>query len=430
MLHYFNKKTMEEEELKLREALEKNGAKLNEDQVKFVTAMELSLREAFKANDGKIAEAIRAKIEELTLKDSDDIKDQLRNLATTIEKIEKTGNIGLSDDQKRHLKTAVKENKEKIISAIREKRSLGSDDLGFLQLRVPAPHLNSNGTVTVGSGVVIPTIENYEDDTANIAEIRFPEYFILGVIRNRQVQKVTATRFKTEQTATEGDAAIVLEAGTKPLIQYKFVKNALSRKKYAGRIEWSEEFEMDNDSLFNAIVRMFEDTVIRKWNNGLVADIIANAVPYTSSPQDGTVAFPNASDVALVLQGLIGANNYEATTVVVNPVTLVNLALLKNVDGDYISNPLFVNGRLNGMRVIANNTMAVGQILVFDDRIYREDHSRFIIRIGTYNDQFITNEYTMIGEVFSLLDVAKIDLVASRYGSIETIIAALEAEPA
>jgi hypothetical protein len=41
-----------------------------------------------------------------------------------------------------------------------------------------------------------------------------------------------------------------------------------------------------------------------------------------------------------------------------------------------------------------------------DSSVYREWHSDFILRFGTYNDQFIKNEKSAIGEVFSILRIA------------------------
>ena len=408
-------------ELNLRSALEKNGATLDENQIKFVAGLETALRSSLENNETKVSELIKKELESAGT--NDEVSEQLRGLAEQMEKIEKSSITSLNSTQKRTLRKEIEENRDDIVEAIRSGKSLGTEDKGIFQLRAAAVHLDTN-TVSLGAGVTAPLVENVEDAPA-LAFTRYPENFLLNTVRNMQVAKVKQTIFKTEQAPTEGDAAVVAEAGTKPLIQYKFVKNALSRKKYAGRIEWSEEFEMDNDMLFNAIVNMIERDVIKAWNNGMIADVIANAVAFTTSPQDDTVILPDASDVAIVLQGLIDAQNYAADTVVLNPATIVSLMLIKKTDGERISNPMFVDGRLNGMNVIASNQMTAGQILVLDSSIYSEMHSDINMRVGTYGTQFITNENTLICEMFSILDVAQIDLVGSRYGAIATIEAAL-----
>ena len=408
-------------EINLRSALEQNGAKLDDSQLKFIGALETEMRSALSKQNDALSEIITKKLDEAP-NIGEELREELRSLATKLDLVEKSSIPKLSDNQKSKLRSYVKENHDEICKAIREGKEMDLRSLFIGEVRAAAPHLNSNGTVTLGVGVSAPTVENY-DESNLLATIRYPEQFILGKIRNLQVAKVLNTRFKYEQAPVEGAVAVVAEAGEKPLIQYKWVKNALSRKKYAGRIEWSEEFEMDNDRLFMAIVQMIEKDVIRAWHNGIITDITANAVAYTTSPQSGTVPVPNAGDVAVVLQGLISAQNYSANLVLVNPATLVTLMLTKKTDGEYISTPFFKDGLLNGMEVIGNNVIPAGTIVVLDSGIYSENHTGVINRIGTYNDQFITNEKTMVSELFSMLEVAQIDLVASRKGTIATIIA-------
>lgn len=408
-------------EINLRSALEQNGAKLDDSQLKFIGALETEMRSALSKQNDALSEIITKKLDEAP-NIGEELREELRSLATKLDLVEKNSIPKLSDNQKSQLRSYVKENHDEICKAIREGKEMDLRSLFIGEVRAAAPHLNSNGTVTLGVGVSAPTVENY-DESNLLATIRYPEQFILGKIRNLQVAKVLNTRFKYEQAPVEGAVAVVAEAGEKPLIQYKWVKNALSRKKYAGRIEWSEEFEMDNDRLFMAIVQMIEKDVIRAWHNGIITDITANAVAYTTSPQSGTVPVPNAGDVAVVLQGLISAQNYSANLVLVNPATLVTLMLTKKTDGEYISTPFFKDGLLNGMEVIGNNVITAGTIVVLDSGIYSENHTGVINRIGTYNDQFITNEKTMVSELFSMLEVAQIDLVASRKGTIATIIA-------
>lgn len=408
-------------EINLRGALEQNGAKLDDSQLKFIGALETEMRSALSKQNDALSEIITKKLDEAP-NIGDELREELRSLATKLDLVEKNSTPKLSDNQKSQLRSYVKENHDEICKAIREGKEMDLRSLFIGEVRAAAPHLNSNGTVTLGVGVSAPTVENY-DESNLLATVRYPEQFILGKIRNLQVAKVVNTRFKYEQAPVEGAVAVVAEAGEKPLIQYKWVKNALSRKKYAGRIEWSEEFEMDNDRLFMAIVQMIEKDVIRAWHNGIITDITANAVAYTTSPQSGTVPVPNAGDVAVVLQGLISAQNYSANLVLVNPATLVTLMLTKKTDGEYISTPFFKDGLLNGMEVIGNNVIPAGTIVVLDSGIYSENHTGVINRIGTYNDQFITNEKTMVSELFSMLEVAQIDLVASRKGTIATIIA-------
>lgn len=411
--------------LNLKEALEKRGAKLDETQVPFITALEDELKGTLEKRSKEMSDAIEKKIKDLNL--PEDIAGELRTLG---EKIDKAGKpeMRMTEVQKRNLRNVIKERHSEIVDAIK-----GGKNLDLFQIRAAAIHSNSNDTISAGTvfgtadEISADLIENVAESDS-IAFIRMPNNFILEVITTQRVDRVPAILYKVEQAPKEGDFAIVAESETKPLIQYKFVKNAIERFKIAGRIEWTEEYEGDNIRLFNAIVRMLERDVWASLNSIVYSIIQANATAYSSSAQSGTVNLPNATDVAVVLQSLIDCNGYNADAVALNCGDVVNLMLMKDDKGNYITNPLFVNGQLNGMTVYSTAEVPQGNILVFDSSIYRIEHSNVIMRVGQYRDQFIDNEYTLICEMFGLLDVAQIDLVASYYGSIATISADLEVD--
>lgn len=149
-------------------------------------------------------------------------------------------------------------------------------------MKAAAAFTNSSA-VTNGCGVGLPLVENYlvEND---IALIRHPENFILDVIPNSQVAKVPEEVIRMERLTEEGSRCGCCRRRRQPLVSDTFVRNRTLRKKYAGRIEWSEEFEMDNEMLFAEIVRMFEDKVIRQpGKDGLISTLQTNAVAYTMS---------------------------------------------------------------------------------------------------------------------------------------------------
>ena len=128
--------------------------------------------------------------------------------------------------------------------------------------------MTNNGTVSMAVGQSISFSDNVQFDN-DIAYIRVPENFILNVIRNRQVAKVPEQIVKTSETTKEGAATLVAEGAVKPLIQYKFVRETFERSKYAGRVEWTEEFEMDYTRLLDAIIDMLERDVnsLARWLN-------------------------------------------------------------------------------------------------------------------------------------------------------------------
>ena len=87
--------------------------------------------------------------------------------------------------------------------------------------------------------------------------------------------------------------------------------------------------------------------------------------------------------------------------------------------------PYMQNGQINGMRVVSSNAITLGTAVVMDSSVYREMHSDFILRFGTYNDQFIKNQKSAVGEVFSILRIAKNNMPGVMAVTLSTVRAAL-----
>jgi hypothetical protein len=429
---------MSKKRISLHEALEKRGAKIDESQKAFIESMNDEINSVLDEHESELERrssdlkenlkaSIESKIKELGL--SADLATELREISEKIETVEK-GGFSLGGINKRLLSAVIEERKSEIVDAIK-----GKSELDLFAIRVAAPHQNNNGTISLGTIVgsatttSIPLVENW-DDSDVIATFRTPENYILELISTREVAKVVNTRIKTEQAPKEGDFALVTETNAKPLVQYKFVKNAIERIKVAGHIEWSEEFEIDNGLLMNAIYRLIEEDILKKLNYTLYAKIIALATPYTSSPSDAKIILPNTNDVATVLGGIINCQGFSANYVMLNCGDVTNLLLTKKADGTYIINPLVTaDGRINGMRIISTPTVGAGNILVMDSSIFKIEKTKVSMRVGTINDQLIKNMFTLVAETFAILDVNKIDLTGAMYGSIATIATALTKTP-
>jgi len=420
------------EKFELRKALEQRGAKLDDSQVTFIEGLEavLELRQA-KENESAstaIKEALDTHLG-ATEKDKDGkvvpIAAQIRGIAEAMEKVEQQTTKTLSNKEKFQLRGMIEKNKPEIVNAIKT----GQDfEITFSEQRAAAM-FTTTSAMTNGTGVLLPLVENYlvEND---IARIRYPKNFILEVIPNSQVAKVPSEVIRTEQATAEGAVTVVAEGGTKPLTSDTFIKNRTPRKKYAGRIEWTEEFEMDNEMLFAEIVRLFEDKVVRAWQDGLIATIQTNAVAYTTSVFDDTFVVPDNGLAIIAGQSVIEGMYFTPDTVIMNPSDIFAAMFTQDVDGRPQFKPyMTVSGdgsyRINGMRVFSSYKIAQGTALVGEAGVYKEWHSDFILRFGTYNDQFIKNQKTAIGEVFSLLRIAANEKPAWMVLTLATVKAAL-----
>lgn len=401
------------EKFELRKALEERGAKLDDSQIVFITGLEAVLEQRAAKENESASQALKDALTThlgATMKNENDqvvpIAEQIRGIAEAMEKLEKTNTKTLNSSEKFQLRGMLEKQKPEILNAIKT----GSDfEIEFSAHRAAAMFTNTSA-MTNGSGVLLPLVENYlvEND---IAAIRHPKNFILEVIPNQQVAKVPEEVIRTEQATEEGAVALVAEGGTKPLVSDTFIKNRTLRKKYAGRIEWTEEFEIDNDMLYMEIVRLFEEKVIRAWQDGLISTIQTNATAYTTSVFDNAFVLPDNGLAVIAGQSVIEGMYFTPDTVIMNPADIFAAMFTQDTLGNPQIKPYMTidgqgNVRINGLRVFSSYKIAQGTALIGDSSLYREWHSAYILRFGTYDDQFIKNEKTAIGEVFSLLRIA------------------------
>lgn len=348
-----------------------------------------------------------------------DLGKKLDNVEEIVKTIQASSKATISEETKGMLREVIKANHKEIAEAVKSEKKLE------FTFKAPAVHMTNNGTVSAGS-VTMPLSDNFDYDP-NVAKIRVDANFILTVIPNMQVSKVADQRIRREEAGKEGDAALTPEGEVKPLIQYKWTMTTTRRKKYAGRVEWSEEFAIDFEMLTVAIIDMLERDVVTKWQDGIITEMLANATSYVSSAMDGTLVLPDNALAVIATQLQLQSLNYNPDVVLMNPQDVAVTMFQQNDKGEFLVKPYIdvVSKTLNGMRLVTSNKITKGQFLIGESGTYREYHTDYIMRTGQYGDQLIENEYTVIGEVFSLLSIAQLDLKGWIKGDLATIKTAL-----
>lgn len=187
------------------------------------------------------------------------------------------------------------------------------------------------------------------------------------------------------------------EGAEKPLVSHRFKVEYSTAKKAAARIELTEEFEEDLPGLATAVRRMLQNDVLRAFDDAIQLAVIAVARPYEITDFDGQVAFATLFDAMGAMLAQVGFNNYIPNTLAVNPVTSWMSMMGKDQQGRY-NTPPFMD-RLNRLLIEANK-VAVGFGLAGDLSQFKVDiYKDFTLRIGWYNDQFIKNEFSILGEL-------------------------------
>ncbi len=353
-----------------------------------------------------------------TLEEGKTFSGIIRELAGMVDNIEAKAKRGLSNSDKYNLKKKLEEKKEEIQRA----RQGGNPWQIEFRAKRAASALMTTSTVVTGAQAV--NNDNVFDDL-EIAVIQYPKNFIIDAINSRQVAKVPQTiRRKEEGTAGKGVPAVTSEGVAKPLVDKTFTWVYDTRKKYAGRIEMTEEMEIDFEQLVMQIITMFEDDVLRAWNNGVLADVIAYASSYTTTSLDGTIADPDIYSVIGAGIAHVQNNEFEPDVIAMNPADVWAMNLTQDKDGNYKYNPLGSN--FAGLQPFITNKIEAGKMLIGTKRTIKEQHGSFIVRKGVYGDQFIENESTIVGEVFSILSMPTISKPSWLYLDIATVKAALE----
>jgi len=138
-----------------------------------------------------------------------------------------------------------------------------------------------------------------------------------------------------------------------------------------------------------------------------------------------------------VITDIATTHNYEdetpymANLVMVNPVDFfIQLVSAKDDQGRplYPTASLFNQVVIGGVTIIPDEIVAVGQILVGDiSKYYTTNYSPYHVKVGWVNDDFITNQFVILGESRFHAFVKKLDEQAFVYDSIATIKTAITA---
>jgi len=352
-----------------------------------------------------------------TLEEGKTFSGIVRDLATAFDALEAKSKRGFDSDEKYRLKKMLMDKKDEI------QRARKGDGQWSIEFRAKRTASALMTTSTVLTGATAFNNVNIMDDL-ELVVIQYPKNFILDAVTSRQVSNVPASvKWKEQTTAGVGVTTAVSEGAEKPLVDKKFVWKYADRVKYAGRIEMSEELEIDFEQLVIQIITMFEDDVIRVWQDAVLAAIIAWADTYTSTILDGTII--NPTNYAVIEAGKlhIRNNEYEPDVLIMNPGDAAAMLLIQDNNGaqQFIPESLM----FGGLTPIFSNKITAGKILIGTKRTVKEQHGNFIVRKGVYGNQFIENESTIVGEVFSILQLPTLSQPSWIYLDIATVKAAL-----
>lgn len=321
------------------------------------------------------------------------------------------------------LKAAFEKNYDALANAVKERKS--NFVIKAVDEHTEGRIQTTANSISTTSGAILTDSIGYNDEL--FMKRRGREY-IHDIANVTPVDEVPETFVFNEEGAEDGSIAIVAENGLKPQIHLSLVRNQVNAKKAAGYIVVTEEMMKWRTRIWAQIQRLFSDKVWRDYEKLLTEDLLTNAVAYTSTALDDTIADPSDFDaiIAAVLQ--LEALEYQPDVLVINPADKWKLALAESKNGAFILPYIQQGGEFSllGLRVITSNKIDAGTFVIGESGTWFIEEEPVRLRTGLVNDDFIHNRMTIIGELFFLSYVPSNNAGSFVKGSFSTIKEALK----
>lgn len=302
------------------------------------------------------------------------------------------------DTQMGGLKAAFDKEHDNLIKAIKENKS------GF---KIKAVSEHDGGKIITTGSVTTSTDANLVESGMFSNELvlkRRGRQYIHDIADVTHVSEVPEDFSFYEEGDEDGVIGIVSENGLKPQVDLKLIRNHATPKKAAGYIVVTEEMMKYKDIAWGHIQRLFQDKVMRDYEDKLTTDMLVNATGYVGTALDNTIAAPNDFNalIAGVLQ--LESLNFVPNKLVINPADKWRLALAETGNGTLIL-PYIQNGGqfgLLGLEVISTTKVEAGTFILGEGGTWKIMEEAPQLRTGLVNDDLIYNRMTIVGEIFFL----------------------------
>ena len=249
----------------------------------------------------------------------------------------------------------------------------------------------------------------------------------------------------TEYVPKDGNYAFVAEGTAKPQIDFAWQNRYAEPLKIAAYEVLTEEVVTDIPRLESTAKEylakkhgLFKADAVYfgAGTAGLAKGATKFGRVFSSTGMANKIVTPNFMDVVnAIITDIYRTHNYTdetpymANIVMVNPIDFfLELVSAKDANGLplYPQAGLFNQVNIGGVTIKPWEKIPAGKIFVADMKKYNvANYIPFSIRLGWINDQFITNQFTMVGESRFFAYVKKLDEQAFVYDTIATVRTAL-----
>lgn len=360
-------------------------------------------------------------------KAKEDMAGEIENQIT--DKMKDNSSIDTLENQ---LKTALVEKHEDIKAAFKNN--------GVVEITLKAV---GNITTASGTNTSPPAITGTQQ--APLSNINLREIGVLPLTTN--LNTTLAAYPYTEAKPKDGDYTFLAEGGTKTQIDFSWDTKYATPVKTAAWERLTEESIQDVAGL-ESVARdfLFRKHNLKKSKGILFGDGIApnpkGATTYgrTFVAGDMALAITNPTFMDVVnacVTDIATTHNYTdevpymANLVMINPIDyFIQLVSAKDGFGNplYPTASLFNQVSIGGMTIIPEESIPSGKIFVADMSKYNTtNYMAYTVKIGWVNDDFIKNQFVILGESRFHAFVKKLDEQAFIYDDIATIKVAIAA---
>jgi len=354
-------------------------------------------------------------------KAKEDMAGEIENQIT--DKMKDNSSIDTLENQ---LKTALVEKHEDIKVAFKNN--------GVVEITLKAV---GNITTASGTNTSPPAITGTQQ--APLSNINLREIGVLPLTTN--LNTTLAAYPYTEAKPKDGDYTFLAEGGTKTQIDFSWDTKYATPVKTAAWERLTEESIQDVAGL-ESVARdfLFRKHNLKKSKGILFGDGIApnpkGATTYgrTFVAGDMALAITNPTFMDVVnacVTDIATTHNYTdevpymANLVMINPIDyFIQLVSAKDGFGNplYPTASLFNQVSIGGMTIIPEESIPSGKIFVADMSKYNTtNYMAYTVKIGWVNDDFIKNQFVILGESRFHAFVKKLDEQAFIYDDIATI---------
>lgn len=380
----------------------------------------------------------------------------IAGLKTEVNEAKEKANQAVEGAKPLTLKTIEKAVRDFIKEKFDDIKTLKQKGQGFIEFEVKAVGTMTSGNAIVdnsGSSGTVGSATNPDGipeligvQMAPPSRVNLRTNLINGMVNNFSTS--LAAYPYTESIPKDGDFAFQLtEGAAKAQIDFKIETRYAQPFTLAAWEHLSEQSVQDIPGLQSIATGFLKDKHdIKKQRAILFGDVslteLVGATEYgrvfAAGSMANTVRFPNFMDVVnAAITDVYTTHNYQdempymPSLVLVNPIDFfVFLVAAKDERGLplYPNASLFNQVQIGGVTILPEEMIPAGKIFVSDMSKYNvSNYLGYRVKIGWINDDFIKNQFVILGESRFHAYVKKLDQQAFIYDDYATILAAISA---